>query len=301
MREIEYFWILLGRCNYRCPYCVYGMGEFDDRRKDELRYGANQWLAAWERAHEKYGSGSIFITGGEPTVFPNFAGMVERLSAWFYVAFDTNLSWTEEALAEFLRRVSPNAVRFELSFHPDSTDPETYIKKARLIAESGFGYINRVVAYPPLLAQVPRYRELFQSSGLTFIVNPFQGTYDGRRYPEAYTDAERRLIERCAAHLDDGAADSPHKAYVKRMLRPDSPKGRLCRSGYLHIRIEDDGNVYRCEPYARRQWESLGNFFDERFSLWQAPRLCRSDFCEWEYRWLTDEMMDRHGSAGVSR
>jgi MoaA/NifB/PqqE/SkfB family radical SAM enzyme len=288
MRKVQYFWMLLGRCNYRCPYCVYGQAE-SDRRRQEPRYGAGEWLAAWRRMRGLYGEGDIVMTGGEPTLFPGFSGFVLELSSMFHVAFDTNLSWDKESLAGLLARADPARLRFETSFHPLAAETEPFLEKVRMIAGKGFGYINRLVAYPPLLDRVPELRELFAREGLTFVVNPFQGTYAGRRYPQDYTEAEKALIRGAGVNVWETADNAPHGEFVRQVLDRESPQGRLCRAGSEHVRIEDDARVFRCGEYSTRGWEALGHFMDEGLRLWDESRPCRSDRCEWEYRWLVDQ------------
>ncbi len=287
-RRVEYFWMIMGKCNYRCPYCVYGLAEHD-RRKDDRFFSAEEWLAGWRRMHERYGEGNIILTGGEPTLFPGFADLVAELSSMFRIGFDTNLSWDQETLAAFLRRVSPERVRIEISYHPSCAEIEPFLEKARLIRDAGFESINRLVAYPPLLPRLAEFRALFARAGLTFVVNPFQGVHEGRHYPESYTEEQKRLVAAASAGVESAGRDAPHGEFVRQILDRESPKGRLCRSGSRHVRVEDDGRVYRCGEYSTRNWERLGDFFDENLRLWDEPRLCRSGCCEWEYRWLVDQ------------
>lgn len=290
--------MVMGRCNYRCPYCVYGLVPFD-RRKVGHHFSAEQWIAGWKRMHHRYGEGNIILTGGEPTLYPGFSEMVIALSRWFHLAFDTNLSWDLDGLRAFLRAADPARVRFEVSFHPTSTEIGPYLERAELVRDAGFGYIHRLVAYPSLLPRVPEFRRLFAERGLTFVVNPFQGEHEGRRYPESYTDEDRRLISGASVGVAGDPANAPHGEFVQQILNRESPKGRLCRSGYQHLRIEDDGTVYRCGEYATLKWEPLGGFFDETWTLWDEPRLCRAERCEWEYRWLVDQA-DRFQNAWMS-
>ncbi|MCX5796132.1 MAG: radical SAM protein [Elusimicrobia bacterium] len=287
-RRIEYFWMVSGRCNYRCPYCVYGLVP-TDRRQTAQHYSAAQWLEGWERMHRRHGEGNIIMTGGEPTIYPGFDELVLKLGDWFWVAFDTNLSWPRERLARFLARARRERLSFEISFHPHSVDTQAFLERAQLVRDAGFSYINRLVAYPDLLGRLAGFRELFARKELTFVVNPFQGDYQGRRYPESYTAEERALISGASVNVEDNDANAPHKEFVRQILGRESPKGRLCRAGYQHVRIEDDATVYRCGEYATQRWEPLGSFFDQDLALWEAPRPCRCDCCEWEYRWLVDQ------------
>jgi hypothetical protein len=165
-RRVEYFWMIMGICNYRCPYCVYGLVPFD-RRTVKAYYGPDEWLAAWTRMHDRYGEGNIILTGGEPTMYPKFTELVPRLNEMFWIAFDTNLSIEKPRLEEFLKRVKPDRLRVETSFHPHTADTREFIDKVRVIRDAGFGYINRLVCYPDLIAKIPSDRDAFAEHGRT--------------------------------------------------------------------------------------------------------------------------------------
>ena len=289
-RRVEYFWMIMGKCNYRCPYCVYGTPDVHfDRRRVERYYTAEQWLSRWRRMHALYGEGNIILTGGEPTLYPGFADLTAELTELFWLAFDTNLSWELPQLQAFLARVKPSRLRVETSFHPHTAPTAPFIEKLAAVRDAGFGYIARLVVYPDLLPRLDEFQEAFARRGLTFVANPFQGQYEGRKYPQAYTDEQKARIAAATVGIEASAENASHKEFVNQILARESPRGRLCRSGYQHVRIEDDGMVYRCGEYSTKQWEPLGQFFDDALALWEQPRLCRSDVCEWEYRWLADQ------------
>ncbi|MEA3638538.1 MAG: hypothetical protein VBE63_01175 [Lamprobacter sp.] len=47
---------------------------------------------------------------------------------------------------------------------------------------------------PAVIPDVPRFRERFAEDGIDFTFAPFSGVYEGRRYPDAYTAAEREAL-----------------------------------------------------------------------------------------------------------
>ena len=42
--------------------------------------------------------------------------------------------------------------------------------------------------------KVDYYKELFSSNDISFSVNAFIGEYDGKHYPHAYSDDEKRML-----------------------------------------------------------------------------------------------------------
>lgn len=286
---LEFLWLVQDLCNYRCPYC------FVSGQRREIRpwlvneHPVERWVAAWDRVADLYGPAWIRLTGGEPTRLPGFLDLIGAMTRRHSVSFDTNMSWNHDEIRRFAELVPNDRTTVDVSLHPSEGDMNAVLAKCAWLKERGYKLIARLVGYPPLLDQAPRLRSLFEESGLRFIVNPYQGEWQGREYPRGYTDAERRLIEGSCASLDPALAEDREQveiaAHILRM-HEQSPRGRLCRSGYLYARVMHDGSVYRCQPYESRGWEALGSLLDGDFRLRGASTPCRSDLCEFEYKHL---------------
>lgn len=300
-RRVEWFWLLQYHCNYRCPYCVYD-AVWPDVLKMDRQHPPERWLQAWRRAHDKWGEGRITMTGGEPTAFPGFAAMMEELTKLFTVSFDTNLSLPLEQVRRLAKTLDPRRTDWLTSYHPTQTALEDYLAKAEALRDAGHQYVCRLVAWPPQLGALPRLRAAFAERGLTFVVNPFQGEWEGKRYPDAYTPEERALILGTTAAMKDDPALGGHAAIAEHNIdiHRQPPTGRLCHSGSLHAYIAADGSVWRCFQYRERSWESFGSFFDEGLALNDGPVICRSPVCEWEYRWLVGEEERFHNADAAA-
>ncbi|MBI3552381.1 MAG: radical SAM protein [Elusimicrobia bacterium] len=289
--RVQFQWQIQYACNYRCPYCVFE-GQWESVLKlDRKDIKMEAWVEVWTRMHRTYGPGDIFITGGEPSYYRGFVDLLKALTEMHYVSFDTNLSWSWEDLRRFVKEVGKRYIRLDTSFHSHSVDVREFIAKASFIKDNGINYVCRLVAWPPLLSKVEAFREEFAKAGLTFVVYPFNGVYEGRDYPAAYTDAERALIQGRTHELKGDMRNGEQADFVGHMINMhrEPPAGRLCRSGFIYARVLPDGTVYRCQPYESRWMEPLGNIFDEAFALREEPTLCRSQWCEFEYRYLVDQ------------
>jgi MoaA/NifB/PqqE/SkfB family radical SAM enzyme len=290
-RKVQFQWQIQYACNYRCPYCVFE-GQWPEVLKMDRRdIKAEDWIKVWTRMHEVYGSCDIFITGGEPSYYTGFVPLLETLTQMHYVSFDTNLSWAWPDLKRFVETVGKRRIRLDTSFHSHSVSVEEFIEKASFINAHGINYVCRLVAWPPLLPKVDEFREKFAKAGLTFVVYPFQGTWEGKSYPASYTEEERALIQGRTADLKGDANNGEQADFVGHIINMhrEPPTGRLCRSGFMYARLLPDGTAYRCQPYEAKQWEPLGNVFDPAFALREEPTLCRSQACEFEYRYLVDQ------------
>ncbi|OGS41669.1 MAG: hypothetical protein A2506_06575 [Elusimicrobia bacterium RIFOXYD12_FULL_66_9] len=288
---LEFEWLVHDLCNYRCPYCA-----VSGQRREIQPWLVNErpvaeWIAAWDRIADLYGPAWIRLTGGEPTRLPGFWDLLGAMTRRHSVSFDTNMSWSRDEIRRFMALVPRDRTTVDVSLHPTEVDMEEVLIKSVMLKERGYKLIARLVGYPPLLEQAPRLRSLFESAGLRFIINPYQGEFEGRQFPKDYTAAERALVQGANSTLDTSRADDREQveiaAHILRM-HVESPRGRLCRSGHIYARVMHDGAVYRCQPYESRGWEKLGSLFDLDFGLRPAPTPCRSDICEFEYKYLVD-------------
>ena len=294
---VQFQWQLQYACNYRCPYCTF-MGQWDEILKlDRRDISMQAWIEVWARMFRDYGSSDIFITGGEPSFYAGFVDLLKALTAMHYVSFDTNLSWTWPDLRRFVAEAEGCRIRLDTSFHPHTADLHEFIAKAVFLKDHGINYVCRLVAWPPLLPQVERFRAEFAKAGVTFVVYPFQGVYEGRRYPASYGEAERALIRGRAAGFEGDLNNAEQPEFVGHIINMhrESPAGRLCRSGCIYARVLPDGTVYRCQPYESMRWEPLGNISDGAFALRETPTLCRAQACEFEYRYLVQPEAERSG------
>jgi len=282
----EFHWLIHDTCNYNCPYCPRSGGNREPGPRKGNARPAGAWAEAWRRIHASYGRCRIYITGGEPTLFPGFNGLLVELGRFHSVVFDTNLSWARGELDRFCAEVPPSAVSVNLSFHPDTAGAGEFIEKALLLRSRGYGAACRVVAYPPLLPALAGYADLFAKAGLSLGVTPFRGPCGGKQYPRSYTEEEKALIVSLNEKAHPGGGR--HAGILKRILYPRMIplKGQACRSGQVYCCVEHDGAAYRCMQYAHRALEPLGNILDDNFRLAAAPSPCGMRYCEYERKYL---------------
>jgi MoaA/NifB/PqqE/SkfB family radical SAM enzyme len=241
-----------------------------------------KWLVAWLKIHRLYKNVHLIITGGEPFIYPSFAELIQGVSGYFSVGFDTNLSCREEELVNFIKKVRSLNISIALSFHPAFADFSSFLKKALLLKRQGYDVYVQYVGYPAQLGQMANFRDSFIENGLRFVPLPFRGTYNGKSYPAAYTQEERGLIYETAGGLEEN-----YKARLERMLNQVKSKGRLCRAGQHYARIDCDGTVFRCGHYTTSHLNRpMGNIFDEDFRLLEGPLPCEQMVCPCEFRFL---------------
>jgi hypothetical protein len=286
--RVFYTWDIHYACNYRCSYCFFEK-RWDDVAKENRYPGLKTWAAIWEDIFYKYGSGHIHISGGEPSTYPSFIDLTICLTKWHTVEFDTNLSFDVHG---FISRVRPGRVKFAAAFHPEFVKLDVFIAKAVCLKQNGYDIGVNFVAFPPHLKEMKVYKEAFNDRHISFDIMPFRGEYQGRAYPEGYTEQERKLIRSC----DPATATRMLDAFGTGEKESSGHKGQICRMGQRYTKIHPDGRAYRC--CLIKENGCLGNLLDGTFELYPEPRPCEYDHCscwvamivgkerDWAFHWV---------------
>lgn len=273
MHKVSFSWNLTMECNYRCPYCWF-YGDWHRQKARNKYLSVQELMKYWKNIYRNYGSAHIDILGGEPFLYPDFTELMKELSSLHTVNITTNLSCNIDT---FVKNIEPQRISICATFHPAFTDFVTFLKKALLLKDYGFGNRIAYLAYPPQIKQIGYYRESFAREGLLLSVMAFWGKYNGIDYPAGYTREEKEAIE---PYLGERGGE-------KFQVVPRKTKGILCRAGQEYAAIYSDGTVFRCGGGKDSEAKFiLGNFFDEKFRLLEKPLPCTYDFCpcnEWAF------------------
>ena len=265
MNKINFTWLTNYACNYRCPYCFLD-GHWEELLKTDKYFSKERILVAWTRIKDKYGEAHICVSGGEPVLFPNFISLIKEISNMHTIGICTNLSID---VKDIIDNLDPRRVDLSVSFHPHFVKINDMLDKLHLLKQYQWRLIVECVGWPPLISNMDNY--YFNFRDFNFSVLPFWGKYNGKAYPENYTEEAKSIINRYIAHRENES------------FRTDPPrvKGRVCRAGQVYAHILPNGQVLRCsfggEPINK-------NFFDDEFSLLDKPSFCSSEYCgclEW--------------------
>jgi hypothetical protein len=260
--KLKFSWDIHYKCNFRCPYCWF-YREWANLGKRSLYLSPDEWMIHWKKIYDKYGEVKIEIVGGEPFIYPSFIELVKKLSSIHLVKVTTNLSGDIE---RFAKEINPERVDLDLNFHILFIDLETVLRKALILKNSGFKGGICYLAYPPQMHKIKYLSEEFRKVGVNFALAAFWGEYNGQKYPAAYTEEEKEMMQPFLGDVDR----------VTYHLNAQSPKGKLCNAGYRYASIKGDGSVTRCGPLSDKP---IGNITNENFSLLDASSPCEADFC----------------------
>lgn len=273
MEKVNFVWDIHYKCNYRCPYCWFD-GKWDEMGKHNRYMPVKDMLKIWERIHSKYGECHIMITGGEPSLYPDFIEFIENLSKLHTVKITSQLSGDFFAFAE---KINPKRVVLDMNFHPIDGKLEPFIEKVLALKNKGFTGGVCYLAYPPQMDKIEHYRQEFEKNNINFALAAFWGEYKGKKYPESYTKEERNFMK---PFMGDSSRIQYH-------LEGKKTKGKLCRAGHIYASIKADGTVTRCGPLSHIP---IGNIFDNNFEMHTKPMPCEAEICpNDEYVWLVKD------------
>jgi len=117
------------------------------------------------------------------------------------------------------------------------------------------------------------YKTVFKEHGVTLKALPFRGKYNGKIYPEDYTEEEKSLIGISGA----GAGSSEKMLGFYKEERKENVH-RFCRMGQMYAKIHSNGDAYRC--CIIQDSGKLGNLLEETFQLLDEPAVCNYNKCE---------------------
>jgi MoaA/NifB/PqqE/SkfB family radical SAM enzyme len=280
--DIEADWHLLNSCNYRCSYCFFP----PDMLGSKLQTFATpqQWRNGFDAAGVTW---LLHITGGEPSLYPDFVELCEELVARHFISFNSNL--THPRLESFAARIDPARVNFiNAGLHLEERERRSghgaFLRHADMLRRAGFLVLVSVVATPPALARFDEAIGLLRPIDLFPIPKLFRGVWNGATYPRAYSSLDKSRFRELSRQ-----ARNFYGADVVRMAEPPSIdmlnddlfveglpiyKGLMCEAGARFVHILPNGDVFRCGG-RDLQGNLLAGTFVRRTS--RAP--CSSEHC----------------------
>jgi MoaA/NifB/PqqE/SkfB family radical SAM enzyme len=279
---IEADWHMLDTCNYRCTYCFFG----PETLGAKLRTFSDP--KGWSSAFDATGSiWLLHMTGGEPSIYPDFVELCEQLTARHFISINSNL--THVSLADFSQRVDPSRVSFiNAGLHIEERELRNghtaFLRNADALRARDFPLLVSLVATPSALARFDAAIALLAPLGLFPIPKLFRGTAGGKTYPNAYSDAEKQRFKMLAA-----CAKNFYQADLLRREEPPSIdllndhlfldglpvyRGALCTAGERFVQILPNGEVYRCGGS-----DPQGNVLARTFERRTRPTPCDTQHC----------------------
>ena len=275
-------WTLSKTCNFQCDYCFYSPKQMGPLKKlawktVETFPRINPFQTKFikpKQARKFFDQTAkkrwkIYLTGGEPFIYPNFIPLVQELSKKHLLVIYTNLG---RPVDEFIEKINPQNIDFiYASLHLGEREKmglsvEEFIEKIKKLENAGFKVFSDFVLYPPLIKKYPVVLEKFQQAGLFIEAKVFRGVYQNKKYPDSFTAKERKQFLKYIPHPVD-------KAYSFQLL---SFTGQPCSAGKNFFRITPSGKLTRCPDY---ELGNLGNVFTNTFKPHSKVQKCGVKYC----------------------
>jgi MoaA/NifB/PqqE/SkfB family radical SAM enzyme len=274
-------WDLWYSCNYRCSYCWFeAPNQWSELARRYPPLPVEKWLEAWQRMHSLYGTLRIDILGGEPLLFPGMEDLFSGLARQHRIHITTNLSISTARLERLLSVIGPDRACFQNSFHPEFADLPAFLENLSMLRQAGYDPSVSYITWPPFLEKMGHYRDVFKEKGYFLSVMTFQGTWEGKKYPESFTREEQDLIASFMPCNELKAAE------VKYRLERKSTHGKLCHSGRVYANLKPNGDLYRC---GQAETDPIGSLFDPGFRFFDAPKPCPYQHCNCqEFKYLDE-------------
>ncbi len=280
--DVEADWILLRTCNFRCAYCAIPVEELAGRITTYATPAT--WLEAFNATGKRW---LLHLTGGEPSIYPDFVELCVQLTRNHFIAINTNLSHPH--LDDFCERIDPKRVHYiNAAIHYDERGRrgslDVFIERVRRFQLRGITMLVSAVMTPAMVDVLPSLQEHFETRGLFIIPKAMRGWHEGSLFPQSYTDAQRTFLRdylgRARQKYAAVSARLDRLATIKLLeeerflTRIPDYTGRLCAAGSKFAQIAPNGDVLRCNS-----GQKLGNVLMRDVNLFKGPRRCDTTYC----------------------
>lgn len=267
--ENKVVWNLNTLCNYRCTYCFFPP-EVLAREHDAVgRYSVDHISQSFDDTGREW---LILISGGEPFLYKEFVPLASKITQNHHIQLTSNLS--RPSVYAFGEQVDPKRVMIiSASLHIADREQrgqkavQDFIDKVLFLQSRGFLILVNYVTFPPLFDRIRDDFATLSAAGVEHLTTlTFRGEFEGRTYPQAYTDEQLALIEELA--VDKGLERA-----VSLGLRYE---GRICDAGSHYFQMGPDGHLNRCCSIL----EDRGNLFEGTARFDDQPTPCTIELCQ---------------------
>jgi MoaA/NifB/PqqE/SkfB family radical SAM enzyme len=280
--DVEADWSLLYTCNFRCSYCFHSSKVLS--ANINIIGTPIQWAEGFNATDKTW---LLHITGGEPSLHPDFITLCEALSQDHYLSINSNLS--HPCITTFAQKINPERVHFiNAAIHYEWREKrgllDVFIKNVQKLQDAKFNVLLSIILTPYVVNHFEKIARFFESYGLFIIPKLIRGINNGKYYPTSYSLEEKRLIYQYILQAKDNykivinnMRETPSINMFREDLFLDSPKdyhGTLCSAGSKFVIIAPSGNVTRCTTS-----EILGNILLRNVILLTYPKLCDTSGC----------------------
>lgn len=270
-------------CNYSCAYCIAGHGNKNGRPEsswDSLRYDAiiDNLCQLDFRINIRIGVGGEFFISKQLVDGARRLGMSENV---FSLNLITNLSLSTAQYLKILDGIPAEKIALVASYHPTEVrDRERWLDTAVALSNR-YDFSTISVAYPPIIRDLEAIKAMFDAAKVAHFVQPYIGEYEGRHYPQAYTEEERRIIRQTIYSRHD-------YEFLLNLKRPG-----LCNAGFKFLYVHSNGVVTPCGGANHQQ--VLGDLsISPEINFRSGPSPCPGNRCQCDTENVNTVIFENH-------
>lgn len=267
------------RCTFKCPFCW--------QRHDAGKYSTVSPKVfdpdVLATTFNRLKPGSIYFTGGEPTLYKGLYSLISKLDSSIKVTMTSNLGPSFN-VDEFIRCVRPEqCLPMGFSFHPSETTDEQYLTNLVRLHDANYPLYVESVLYGPDIPRLVKMKDKLVEYGIDC-------RYDRCTLPDGkmhvLTDEQEEMVR----YLQGAPADDASKPAMAplRNIMEEKQGTILCPAGHKNFHIDPLGDVYCCmsaldrsrlfSPYALPHYAPIGNIMDPDFNYLEQPIYCWEAF-----------------------
>lgn len=297
-------WMLHNQCNHKCSYC------------HEANYGgSHQWLKYdhvvrfFEQVFAHYGEFQtrflVSLTGGEPTIWPDFLRLCEFLTErGCLIGMTTNGTRHPDFFEKSKRMFNYVA----MSYHPEFTKDAVFLQNVKLLSgnthlgvrvmmhkekqfwDRSLNMVEQIKAIPDSPPIWVEYVPILDDFGT---INPVPGKYApwqqeffaknsdfylwdrNRGDPSTIYNLPDRTLSDSDAIYQDGSVEElkPNDILQAELARF---KGWSCKIGLDQLFINERGEVWRA---GCQEGGKISHIFDEKIIFPKKPIVCTKNYC----------------------
>lgn len=256
---IKINWVLTRKCNYSCSYCTVKDKNAPFPSEDML----NRIIHGISNLDKN--RINITITGGEPTLDPNYFYILSLLFQSFSnnktinVNTITNLGQQKNFYDKLTKKFSDykDNMRFVASYHFEFADTEKFISNSKILAEAGFKVNVLLLGHPQYMDKVHHLYETLNSLSIEKLtvklklVRDHFGSVPDKRYAKEDLEWISRFYDKESksksvfVDIYDPDQNKIFRDYFNPneliILNLHKFKGMMCNAGVNMITIDENG------------------------------------------------------------
>lgn len=286
--EVNVNWIMLWKCNFRCIYCdtYLNTNALEYQPFEKIKRVFNKLVEQLQKQNDKI---HLTITGGEPSIYPNFFDIVK----YFVEKIDslticTNLSFDVKKFYDICKDFKER-INIHPTFHPSCMEIEKFMNNITVVKPFLQRSLVNVVCDKYNMKEINSIVQQLNDKGVKVNLLPFKYTTEKIKETENIKEEELSRLE-----ILNDAEELTKIEKMKQEQNLDlseyesgkkSPFGKKCLTGYKFLQIFPNGNIRRCSM----DNTYLGNIFDEDYQLYTRIQSCKQQACRYEFHNIIED------------